>query len=115
MNAKEFSSEVCKVLSKHKGEDVVRIDLTGKSGICDYFVIASGRSQTHTRTLIEKVDEEMEKLGVSPIRADGVKDGRWGVLDYGDVIVHVFNDQTRLFYHLEKLWGDEKNIERFDD
>lgn len=115
MNSQEFSKEICKILSKHKGEDIVRIDLTGKSEVCDYFVIASGRSQMHTKTLIEHVDEEMGKLGVSPIRCDGVKEGRWGVLDYGDVIVHVFNDQTRLFYHLEKLWGDESNIEKFDD
>ncbi len=115
MNSQEFSKEVCKILLKHKGEDVVRIDVKEKSGICDYFVLASGRSQMHTKTLIEHVDEEMEKLGVSPLRTDGVKDGRWGVLDYGDVIVHVFNDQTRLFYTLEKLWGDENNIEKFDD
>ena len=115
MNSVEFSTEVCKILSKHKGEDIVKIDVREKSGICDFFVLASGRSQTHTRTLIEHVDEEMEKLGVSPLRAEGVRDGRWGVLDYGDVIVHVFNDETRLFYTLEKLWGDDKNIEKFQD
>ena len=56
---------------------------------------------------------EMDKLGVAPVRREGVREGRWAVLDYGDVIVHLFNDETRLFYHLEKLWGDEKNIVRY--
>lgn len=81
-----------------------------KSSVADYFVVASGRSMTHTRSLIDHVEEETEKLGVSPTRREGVREGRWAVLDYGDVIVHVFNDETRLFYHLEKLWGDDKNV-----
>lgn len=113
MNSEELSREICKILSDHKGEDIVRINVKEKSGICDYFVIASGRSSTHTRSLIEFVDEEAEKLGFAPTRSEGVKDGRWAVLDYGDVIVHVFNDQTRLLYHLENLWGNEDNIEKF--
>ena len=115
MNSKDFSAEICKILLAHKGEDVVRIDIREKNGIADYFVIASGRSSVHTRSLIEHVEEEAEKLGVLATRAEGVREGRWAVLDYGDVIVHVFNDQTRLFYHLEKLWANEDNIERFTD
>ena len=59
--------------------------------------------------------ELVEKnLGLVPSRTEGVRDGRWGVLDYGDVIVHIFNDETRLFYHLENLWGDESNIVRYE-
>ena len=115
MDSKTFSAEICKILLKHKGEDVVRINVKEKSDICDYFVIASGRSGVHTRALIEHVEEEAEKLGANATRCEGVREGRWAVLDYGDVIVHVFNDQTRLFYHLEKLWGTEDDIERFDD
>ena len=55
----------------------------------------------------------MEKLGVSPTRSEGVKEGRWAVLDYGDVVVHIFNDETRVLYYLEKLWGNEENIKRY--
>ncbi|MCQ2387096.1 MAG: ribosome silencing factor [Clostridia bacterium] len=113
MDSKEFSNKVIEVLSNHKAEDIVRIDLKDKEKIADYFIIASGRSMTHTRSLIEHVEEEIEKIGITAIREEGVKEGRWAVIDYGDVIVHVFNDETRLFYHLEKLWGDEKNIEKF--
>jgi ribosome-associated protein len=68
---------------------------------------------THTRALIEHVDEEMSKLGFEPTWSEGVREGRWAVLDYGDVIVHIFNDESRLFYHLEALWGDDKNTVKY--
>lgn len=113
MNSKEFTEKICKVLKDHKAEDVVVMDVKGKTDVADYFVVAGGRSMTHTRSLIEHVEEEMEKEGVSPTRAEGVREGRWAVLDYGDVIVHIFNDETRLFYHLETLWGDGKNVTRY--
>lgn len=113
MDAKTFTEKICEVLKNHKGEDVLSIDVKGKSSVADYFVIASGRSMTHTRSLIEHVEEEMEKLGVSPTRSEGVKEGRWAVLDYGDVVVHIFNDETRVLYYLEKLWGNEENIKRY--
>lgn len=113
MNSKEFTEKICKVLKDHKGEDIAVIDVKGKTDVADYFVVAGGRSMTHTRSLIEHVEEEMEKEGVSPTRAEGVREGRWAVLDYGDVIVHIFNDETRLFYHLETLWDDGKNVTRY--
>lgn len=113
LEGKEFAKKVCEVLDGHKAEDVVLIDLKGKTEVADYYVVASGRSMTHTRALIDHVEEEMDKLGVAPIRREGVREGRWAVLDYGDVLVHIFNDETRLFYHLESLWGDEKNVTKF--
>ena len=58
-------------------------------------------------------EEELEKEGVFPTREEGVKEGRWAVIDYGDVIVHVFNDETRLLYHLENLWGDDGNVKKY--
>lgn len=113
MNSKEFSEKICKIISDKMGEDIVRIDIKDKSSIADYFVVASGRSSTHTRALIDYVEEEIDKLGISCTKREGVREGRWAVLDYGDVIVHIFNDETRLFYTIEKLWGTEENIERF--
>ena len=113
MDAKTFSKEICKILSKHKAEDILIIDVTGKTDIADYFVLAGGRSMTHTRSLIELLEEEVDKMGVAPNRREGVKEGRWAVLDYGDVIVHIFNDETRVFYHLESLWGNDENIVKY--
>ena len=113
MDSKTFVEKICTILQDHKAEDVVSIDVRGRTEVADYYVIASGRSMTHTRALTEHVEEEMDKLGVAPIRREGIREGRWAVLDYGDVIVHIFNDESRLFYHLESLWGDDKNVERY--
>ena len=113
MEAKEFVKNICEVLINHKAEDVISINVKEKTEVADYFVVASGRSMTHTRALIEHVEEEIDKLGVFPVRKEGLREGRWAVLDYGDVIVHIFNDETRLFYHLEKLWGDDNNVTKY--
>ena len=113
MDAKAFVQEVVKSIDKHKGEDIVSIDLKGKTEVADYYVIAGGRSMTHTRALIEHLEEDIDKLGIAPIRREGVREGRWAVLDYGDVVVHIFNDESRLFYHLEKLWGDDSNVTKY--
>ena len=113
MEAKEFAEKICEVLENRKAEDIVIVDVRGKTEVADFYVVASGRSMTHTRSLIEYVEEETEKMGVAAIRSEGVKEGRWAVLDYGDVLVHIFNDESRLFYHLEALWDDGKNIKKF--
>ena len=113
MEALEFAKKVCETLKDHKAEDIVLIDLRGKTEVADYYVVAGGRSMTHTRALIDHVEEEMDKLGVAPVRREGVREGRWAVLDYADVLVHIFNDETRLFYHLESLWSDEKNTIKY--
>lgn len=107
-NSEQFANDIAEILKSHKAEDVRIIDLRGKTEVADFFVIASGRSMTHTRSLIDHVEEEVEKSGTSPIREEGVREGRWAVIDYADVIVHVFNDETRLFYHLESLWEDKQ-------
>ena len=72
MNSKEFTEKICKVLKDHKAEDIVAVDVKEKTDVADYFVVAGGRSMTHTRSLIEHVEEEMEKEGVSPTRSEGV-------------------------------------------
>ena len=113
MDSKNFAEKICEVLSDRKAQDIVCIDVRGKTEVADFYVVASGRSMTQTRALIEHVEEEMDKLEVFPVRREGVREGRWAVLDYGDVLVHIFNDETRLFYHLESLWGDDKNTVKF--
>ncbi len=114
LKSNEFVEKICAVLSARKAQDIVSVDVREKSSVADYYVIASGRSMAQTRALIEHVEEEMDKIGVAPVRREGVREGRWAVLDYGDVIVHIFNDETRLFYHLENLWGDESNVKKYD-
>ena len=116
VSGKELALEVCKALADKRGKDVVVLDVRGKTDLCDYFVVGSGSNAPQIKAMGERVEELIEKnLGIVPTRTEGVRDGRWAVIDYGDVIVHIFNDETRLFYHLEKLWTDGGNLERFDD
>lgn len=115
MESKQFTEEICKFLSSKKAEDILVIDVREKTVLCDYFVIASGRNTTQVKALCENVEEKFSEAGIEPRRTEGVREGRWGVLDYGDVIVHIFNDESRLFYHLERLWEEGDNSVRFSD
>ena len=116
VTSKALAVEVCKALADKRGKDIVAMYVREKTDLCDYFVIASGSNAPQIRAMGERVEELVEKnLGLVPSRTEGVRDGRWAVVDYGDVIVHIFNDETRLFYHLERLWTDGGNLVRFDD
>lgn len=114
MTSRELALAACKALAERKGRDIVTIYVRDKTVLCDYFVLASGNSSTQIKALGERVEEKLaEEYGVEPTRTEGVRGGRWAVIDYGDVIVHIFNDETRLFYHLERLWEDGGNLERY--
>ena len=114
--SKELALTVCKALADKRGKDIITLYVREKTDLCDYFVIASGSHAPQIRAMGERVEELVEKeLGLVPSRTEGVRDGRWAVVDYGDVIVHIFNDETRLFYHLERLWTDGGNLEKFND
>lgn len=114
--SKELAQAICLALSAKKAKDIATVYVREKSSLCDYFVIASGMSSTQVRAMGEYVEEQMEKqFSLSPVREEGMRDGRWSVLDYGDVIVHIMQDETRLFYHLERLWADGGNLEKYED
>ena len=106
---RQTAEKICALLSSKKTEDILIIDVAEKTTLCDYFVIASGHSSTQVRALCDHVEEKLSEEGLEPRRTEGTREGRWGVLDYGDVIVHIFNDESRLFYHLERLWEDGGN------
>ena len=114
MEILELTQEIGRYLSSKKAEDILLIDVREKTTLCDYFVIASGRNTTQVRALCENLEEHLSKQGLEPRRTEGVREGRWGVLDYGDVVVHIFNDESRLFYHLERLWAGGENTRRVD-
>ncbi len=116
INSKQIALTACKALSEKRGRDIVALYVREKTALCDYFVLASASNAPQIRAMGERVEELIAKeLGIDPTRTEGVRDGRWGVIDYGDVIVHIFNDDTRLFYHLERLWADGENLERYND
>ncbi|MFL5575018.1 MAG: ribosome silencing factor [Gemmatimonadaceae bacterium] len=93
-----------------KANDVVMLNLKGVSDMTDYFVIASGTSDTHVRSMAEHVMEELKKDGAPVHHAEGVTQGRWALLDYVDFVVHVFHPTLRQFYQLERLWSDAEAV-----
>jgi ribosome-associated protein len=96
-------------LDDMKAEDITTIDLTGKTSIGDYMVVASGRSQRHVGAVADNVVDEIEKAGVQRVRVEGMKQSDWVLIDAGDVIVHVFRPEVRGFYNLEKMWSGGGN------
>jgi ribosome-associated protein len=104
MEATELKDFIVNALDEKSGGDIQELELTGKTIVADYFVIATGKSNIHVKTLAEYVETKLEERGIPAARSEGVKDGRWAVLDYNSVIVHIFNADTRDFYCLEKLW-----------
>ena len=89
-----------------KGLDIVILDVSDLLVITDLFVIATGTSRRHIQTLAEEAEAKLKETDRRPLRREGVEDATWVLLDYGDVIVHVFDEATRSFYDLERLWGD---------
>jgi ribosome-associated protein len=98
------------ILLDHKAVDVVVLSLKGVSDMTDYFVIASGTSDTHVRALGESVQDGLKKDGTSPHHAEGLTQGRWVLLDYVDFVVHLFHPSLRSFYQLERLWSDAEVV-----
>ncbi len=111
----ELTEIIIKALSDKKARDIVKINVADKTVIADYFIICDAQSSNQVRALCDFVEEEVEKCGTSVLRREGVTEGRWAVLDFGEVIVHVFNSESREFYRIERLWGGESNIEKIQD
>ncbi len=91
---------------ERKAENVLILDMTRVSGLCDYFVICSASSKTRGRTIAEHIELEMKKDGNAIVHRDGLKESDWIVLDYSDIVVHIFLSELRKYYDLESLWGD---------
>ena len=96
-------------LDKRAG-DLVVLDVQRVSSVTDYFVICSGRSTTHLETITEAIRGELRGEGVHVLHAEGVAESGWVLLDYGDVLMHVFLEDTRAYYALERLWGDAPTL-----
>jgi ribosome-associated protein len=93
-----------------KGLDITLLDVSGLIVLTDVFVIATGTSRRHVMTLAEEAEMQLKAEDRRPLRREGMDDGTWVLLDYGDVIVHVFDDDTRGYYDLERLWSDAPRL-----
>ena len=110
MNSFELAKKISVILEDRHASNVEMIDLTEKSTVADYFVVATAKNTSHVRALCDEVEEGLEKEEIFVSRKEGLRDGRWAVLDYDDILVHVFNSDTRDFFCLEKLWKDHKVV-----
>jgi ribosome-associated protein len=106
----ELAQRAASLTLDRKAGDVVLLDLREISSATDFFVIASGTSDTHVRAIAEHVMEELRKDGVRAHHVEGLESGRWALIDYFDFVVHVFHPKLREFYQLERLWGDAEQI-----
>ncbi|HQC54114.1 MAG TPA: ribosome silencing factor [Clostridia bacterium] len=104
MDIKQIKDLVVKCLDEKAATDIQVLDISEKSSIGDFFIIATGKNLPQVRALSDYVEKKLEENEVFVSRKEGYTDGRWIVLDYGDVIVHLFNSETRDFYCLEQLW-----------
>jgi len=102
----DLAREAARLALEKKAGDLVILDLTGRSEMCDYFVIASGDSEPQVAAIADRVEEGLAAAGEKPWHVEGRNGKRWMLLDYVDIVVHVFHKETREVYLLERLWGD---------
>ena len=102
---------IVKALDSKKAEDIKVIKIGDLTVIADYFVIADGTSSTQTKTLAEEAEFRMKENGEEPLRVQGNNGSNWIILDYGDIVVHVFSRDQREFYNLERLWRDGEEVD----
>ena len=108
METKGKAQECGRLALEKKAGNIVVLELSGLTDIADFFVIASGSSERHVRTISDGVEHGMKEKGLPPLSAEGYDEGRWVIIDYGDVIVHVFLEELRELYDLESLWIEAK-------
>lgn len=110
-DAIEAARAAAVAIDDKNGEDILLLDLSSLLVVTDVFVVASGTSNRHVRTLVDEAEEALKTLGRRPLRREGVDHGEWVLLDYGDVVIHVFDRPTRAYYELERLWADAPMID----
>ncbi len=111
MNAKELMETAVKVLDSKKARDIRVLRVGDLTILGEYFVIATGSSSTQVKMLADEVEYQLSQKGVEPHNVEGYKSENWIILDYSDVIVHVFYEETRDFYGLERLWADGEKVD----
>ena len=108
---KMMAQIACKAIDDKKGQDIKVIDIHTGSAIADYFVIASGTNSNQVQAIVDNVEEQLGRAGFEAKQIEGNRNSSWILMDYGDVIVHVFDEENRLFYDLERIWRDGKVLE----
>ncbi len=114
MTTLQQAKETAKILNEKKGLDIKVIEISDVSVIADYMVIATGNSSTHVKALADEVEEQLDDMGISVSHIEGYRSNSWILLDYIDIIVHVFSNEARDYYDLERLWEDGTDVDISD-
>ena len=114
LTAQQVAYEVTKALDSKKGMDIKLLKISDISSLADYFLICTGTSSTHVKTLCDYAEYTMEQLGETMLGREGHRGNSWELLDFGSVVVHVFTEEAREFYALERLWADAEKIDLSD-
>ena len=109
--SREMAKAACHALSEKKAEEVRVIDISEISPLADYFVIATGGNVNQIQAMVDAVEEELGKAGHTPKQIEGNRSSSWVLMDYRDIIVHVFSKEDRLFYDLERIWRDGRQMD----
>ena len=108
---KMMAQIACKAIDDKKGQDIKIIDIHNVSVIADYFVIASGTNSNQVQAIVDNVEEQLGKAGYEAKQVEGYQTANWILMEYQDIIVHIFDEENRLFYDLERIWRDGKVLE----
>ena len=110
MNSREMVKLACEAMEEKKAQDIKIIDIEKVSTLADYFIIASGSNRNQVQAMADNVNEILGRAGVEPKQVEGYQNANWILLDYRDVVIHIFDEENRLFYDLERIWRDGKTI-----
>lgn len=110
LTSAEIAAIAAKALDDKKARDIKVLKTDKQTVLADYFVICNGTSSTHIKALVDEVDKQLSEAGEPPIRREGLRSDIWVLMDFGCVIVHVFTDEARKFYNLERLWSDSEEV-----
>ena len=111
LSEKEMTAIAVKALDAKQGRDIKVLHTAGQTTLADYFIICNGSSNTQVRALAEAVEEAMSKAGEEPHHIEGHRGGQWTLMDYSSVVVHIFTEEGREFYGLERLWSDAQLVD----
>jgi len=111
MNSKELMEKVVKCMDSKKAIDIKVLDISKVTTMADYFVICQGGSSTQMKAIADEVEEKLSEAGVKPFGREGMNTAYWILMDYSDVIVHIFSSESRSFYSIENLWSDAETVD----
>ena len=111
LTPKEIAYAVTKALDEKKGMDIKLLKIDKVSSLADYFLICTGTSNTHVKTLCDYAEYTLEEMGEAMLGREGHRGNNWELLDYGTIVIHVFTEEARVFYSLERLWADAETVD----